>query len=96
MSDSGENGKAEELSKAIRLREKRRSRWLREGERPIWKNLSMIGSLGWLVVAPTLLGVFVGRLLDRVFGQGIFWTSALIFLGITIGSYLAWQKVQRE
>ncbi len=33
---------------AIRLREERRDRWQQEGERSLWQNLSMIGSLGWL------------------------------------------------
>ena len=37
-------------SRAVRLREARRQRWEEEGERPLWRNLSMVGALGWLVV----------------------------------------------
>ncbi len=96
MSESERTEKPEELSEAVRIRQQRRARWEREGERSLWKNLSMIGSLGWLVVVPTLIGAFAGRLLDQTFGQGIFWTAALIFLGVAFGSYLAWQKVKRE
>lgn len=84
------------MRRAVRLREERSERWKKEGERPLWQNLSMVGALGWLIVTPTLLGVLLGRWLDRTFGTGIFFSGALIFLGITIGSYLAWQRVNRQ
>ena len=60
----------------------RRERWRREGERPLGHNLAMIGVLGWLVVTPTLIGIFVGRWLDRTAGSGIFWTVSLLFAGL--------------
>jgi ATP synthase protein I len=84
------------MRRAVRLREQRSERWKREGERPIWKNLSMIGALGWLIVTPTLVGVLIGRWLDRIFETGIFFSGALIFLGIVIGGYLAWQRINKE
>jgi len=96
MSDADSNGKPEKLSDAVRIRQQRRKHWEEEGERSLWKNLSMIGSLGWLVVVPTLVGTFVGRLIDRTCEQGIFWTATLIFLGVVFGCYLAWQKVKGE
>jgi ATP synthase protein I len=85
----------DEMERAVRLREQRRERWKREGERSLWQNLSMIGSLGWLIVVPTLLGVLLGRWLDRLFNTGITFSGALIFVGIAIGSYLAWQRVRK-
>ncbi len=86
----------DKMQKAVRLREQRRKRWKKEGERSLWQNLSMVGALGWLIVTPTLLGVLVGRWLDGLFETGIFFSGALIFLGIAIGSYLAWQRVNKE
>lgn len=85
-----------EMEKAIELRRERRELWQREGERPLWKNLSMIGALGWLIVTPTLLGVFVGRYLDLRFGTGIFWSGSLIFIGVSLGAYLAWQRISKN
>lgn len=85
-----------ELSEAVRLRKERREAWERTGERPIWRNLSMIGALGWLIVTPILLGVLVGRWMDMSFGTGIFWSGALIMLGAAFGGYLAWQRVGKE
>ncbi len=85
----------DEMQRAVRLREERAERWKREGERSIGQNLSMIGSLGWLIVAPTLLGVLLGRWLDGVFHTGITFSGALIFVGVLFGSYLAWQRVRK-
>jgi ATP synthase protein I len=96
MSLSPENGNHHKLGRAVRLRERRSERWEKEGERSLWQNLSMIGALGWLIVTPTLMGVLLGRWLDTTFETGIFFSGALIFLGITIGSYLAWQRVNKE
>jgi len=84
------------MHRAVRLRERREDRWKREGERSLWQNLSMVGALGWLIVTPILLGVVLGRWLDRTFGTGIFFSGALIFLGVALGSYLAWQRIRKE
>lgn len=84
------------MQKAVRLRDERSKRWKKEGERSLWQNLSMVGALGWLIIVPTLLGVLLGRWLDRRFETGIFFSGALIFLGIAIGCYLAWQRVSKE
>ena len=96
MSVSPNNQGHDKMQKAVRLREQRRKRWKKEGERSLWQNLSMVGALGWLIVTPTLLGVLIGRWLDGLFETGIFFSGALIFLGIALGSYLAWQRVTKE
>lgn len=82
------------LDRAVKKRLDRRIRWQREGERSIGQNLAMIGALGWTVVTPTLIGIFVGRWLDREFGSGIFWTIGLLTFGLAIGCTLAWRRMQ--
>jgi ATP synthase protein I len=82
------------LEEGIERRRAQRARWEREGERPLAKNLAMIGSLGWLIVVPTLLGIFAGRWIDRRMGGGLTFTAALLFLGTTLGAWLAWQRIQ--
>jgi ATP synthase protein I len=96
MSIAPKNQNHDKMQKAVRLRDQRRKRWNKEGERSLWQNLSMIGALGWLIVTPTLLGVLIGRWLDGLFETGIFFSGALVFLGITLGCYLAWQRVSKE
>jgi ATP synthase protein I len=85
-----------ELRHSVEVRRDREEEWRRVGERPVWRNLSMIGALGWLVVTPILLGALIGSWLDRAFGQDVFWTGSLIFVGAVVGFYLAWQRVERE
>jgi ATP synthase protein I len=84
------------LDEAVRLRRGRRARWQHEGERSIGQNLAMIAALGWTIVTPTLIGIFVGRWLDRLFVSGIFWTLGLLVGGIAVGCTLAWKRINRE
>jgi ATP synthase protein I len=85
----------EGLDEAVRLRDERRARWRREGERSIGQNLAMIGALGWTIVTPTLLGIFAGRWLDRYFASGIFWTLGLLVAGLAVGCWVAWKRIYR-
>ena len=86
----------ERLDEAVRLRRRRRERWQREGERSIAQNLALIGTLGWTIVTPILIGIFAGRWLDRTFGSGIFWTLCLLVVGLALGCSLAWKRMHRE
>jgi len=83
-----------ELTGSVARRAARRAFWLAHGERSLAQNLAMIGALGWLVVTPTLAGVFLGRWIDHRFGTGIFWTGGLITAGLALGCWLAWRRVQ--
>jgi ATP synthase protein I len=56
----------------------------------------MIGVLGLLIVTPILLGIFLGRWLDRTADSGIFWTLCLMLLGICLGCALAWKWIQER
>jgi ATP synthase protein I len=84
------------MAEPVRRRRERHEFWQRTGERPIGRNLALIGALGWLVVTPTLLGLFAGRWIDRQFGSGIFWTAALLFVGVGFGCWLAWKRIDQE
>jgi ATP synthase protein I len=84
------------LHQSVEVRRDREAEWRAVGERPVWRNFSMIGALGWLIVTPILLGALLGRWLDDAFGQGVFWTGGLIFLGAVIGFYLAWRRMVGE
>jgi ATP synthase protein I len=86
----------ERLDEAVKAHRERRERWLRFGERSIGRNLAMIGVLGWTVMIPTLIGIFVGRWLDRSFHTGIFWTLGLLVAGLAIGCFLGWRTMFRD
>ncbi|MEI9963905.1 MAG: F0F1 ATP synthase subunit A [Caulobacteraceae bacterium] len=82
-----------DLARSVGRRAARSAFWQAHGERSLARNLAMIGALGWLVVGPTLAGVFIGRWLDRRLHSGIFWSGALIMAGLALGCVLAWRRV---
>ncbi|HYH20959.1 MAG TPA: AtpZ/AtpI family protein [Azospirillum sp.] len=93
--DGARNGNGH-MAEPVRRRRERHERWLKEGERPVGRNLALIGALGWLVVAPTLAGLAAGRWLDGLAGSGVFWTASLIFAGVALGGWLAWKRIEQE
>jgi ATP synthase protein I len=58
-----------------------------------WQGLSLVGSVGWMVVLPTLIGAFLGRWVDAGAGTGVFWTLSLLFIGLVTGCAAAWRHV---
>ena len=56
----------------------------------------MIGAYGWLVIAPTVGGVFLGRWLDGLRGGGIVFTAALVLLGAGAGMWLMWRRMNED
>ncbi|GAA4337425.1 hypothetical protein GCM10023144_33150 [Pigmentiphaga soli] len=86
-------GGDDELAAGVRRRQARHLRWLREGEPTLARQLARVGVLGWLIAAPMLIGIFVGRLLDRAAGGGIFWTAPLLLAGLGLGCWSAWKWI---
>jgi ATP synthase protein I len=58
-----------------------------------WQGLSLIGSVGWMVALPTLIGAFLGRWIDARAGTGVLWTLALLFVGLVAGCSGAWRHI---
>lgn len=83
------------LARSVAERAARRAYWQAHGERSLAQNLAMIGALGWLVITPTVAGLFLGRWLDHRFETGIFWTGALLVTGVALGCWMAWGRIQR-
>jgi ATP synthase protein I len=86
-----EPGEQDPLVQDIHLRKERHLRWLHEGNPSVARHLAQIGVLGWIIVVPMLVGVFVGRWLDRSFDSGFFFTAPLLMLGAVLGCWSAWR-----
>ena len=84
------------LTKAVRERRARRESWRSEGEPSAMRFVGQIGVLGWIIVAPTLIGLFLGRWIDRWLGTGIFWSAPLLLLGVVIGCWSAWRWMHQQ
>lgn len=86
----------DDLAEAARKRRERRAFWRREGEPSMMRMVGQIGMLGWMIVTPTLLGLFLGRWIDRGLGTGIFWSAPLLLVGLAIGCWSAWRWMHRQ
>jgi ATP synthase protein I len=86
-----EPGDEDPMVNETRRRSERHARWLREGDMSVGRRLAQIGVLGWIIVAPTLLGMFIGRWIDARFETGVFWTAPLMMLGLLLGGWSAWK-----
>ncbi|MGE0423439.1 MAG: AtpZ/AtpI family protein [Reyranellaceae bacterium] len=86
----------DQMAAAARRQSRRRRLWISEGEPSVMRFVGQIGVLGWIVVAPMLLGLFLGRWLDRSFGTGIFWSAPLLMVGAVIGGFSAWKWMHRQ
>jgi ATP synthase protein I len=84
----------DDLQKSVRRRRARIEKARSEGERPIGRNLALIGALGWLIAAPTVGALILGRWIDHRAGTGIFWTATLVFVGAAVGAWMAWRRMQ--
>ena len=80
------------LLRSVRRQRNRYQTWLRQGEPSFGRYLGQVGALGWMIVVPTLLGVFLGRWIDRYLATGIFWTGPLLLLGLGVGCWSAWGR----
>lgn len=65
-------------------------------ESTFWRDLGSVGALGWMIVAPTVVGAWLGRRLDRHFHAGLFWTLTLLLIGTAAGCLSAWRHGRRE
>jgi ATP synthase protein I len=82
------------LFRGIQRSAERYRRWQREGDPSVAHRLAQIGVLGWIIVIPMLIGVFIGRWLDQKFHSGLFWTAPLLLLGAVLGCWSAWKWMQ--
>lgn len=92
----GEPRSSEPMAEAVRTRQERRERWHNEGEQSVIGFVGQIGVLGWIIVAPTLIGIFVGRWLDRTFSTGILFSAAMLILGVSLGFWSAFRWMHRQ
>ncbi|AFK53490.1 MAG: F0F1 ATP synthase subunit [Tistrella sp.] len=67
----------------------------KDHEPGIGHRLGQIGVLGWMIVTPMLLGLFLGRWFDRLAGTGITFAAALLMAGVALGFWSAWKWMHR-
>ncbi len=84
------------LSKEVGARAARKLKARRQGARPVWFGLGMMGLIGWSVAIPTVLGAVLGIWLDKHHPGRHSWTLMLLVIGLFIGCLNAWRWVTKE
>lgn len=85
-----------EFSKKIGLKELRKMKARKNRPRGIWFGLGAIGTIGWSVAVPTLIGVAIGIWLDSKYPGQISWTLTFLSIGLAVGCVNAWYWVKKE
>ena len=84
------------LARAAQKAAEREEEGRADPEPSLGVRLGQIGVLGWAIIIPTLLFLFLGRWLDRTFGTGIFFSAPLLMAGAAIGLWSAWRWMHRQ
>lgn len=81
---------AKTLIKKAKAMENRRNRQL-------YLNAAILGTYGWNISVPVIIGVIIGRWLDKKFPlPPMSWTLNLILIGFIIGFYNAQRWINKE
>ena len=89
-------GAPDETAEAARRSQAREKLAEETPEPSLGTRLGQIGILGWAIVVPMLLGVVLGRLADRHFETGVFFTAPAIMIGAAIGLHAAWKWMHHQ
>lgn len=66
-------------------------------ERELFLNAAILGTYGWNISIPVLIGVIIGRYLDKHFPlPPLSWTLNFILIGFILGFYNATRWLNRE
>ena len=88
--------KQKDFPEEIGSKQRRKIKARREGDRSIWFGLGLMGTIGWAVAIPTLIGVAIGLWLDSLFADRVSWTLVFLFAGLIIGCLNAYYWAKRQ
>lgn len=91
-----DKGPGDAMAKAAHRASRRAEEYRSNPEPSLGSRLGQIGVLGWTIVVPTLLGLVLGRWLDKQAGGGVFFSAPLLMLGAAAGMWFAWRWMHRE
>ncbi len=96
MTDRDAIDRPDGLAKAARRTAVRDAQGRDNPEPSLGTRFGQIGILGWTIVVPTLVGLFVGRWLDRTFDTGVFFSGPLLMIGVAFGFWSAWRWMHKQ
>lgn len=61
-----------------------------------WRSLSVLGTVGWSIALPAVVGAWLGHRLDLQLESGVRFTLILLVAGVILGSVIAWRVVREH
>ncbi len=80
----------------IGTKEVRKVKARRKKDRGVWFGLGMIGTIGWSIAVPTLIGVALGIWIDERWPGRISWTLTFLLIGLVLGCINTYYWVKKE
>ncbi len=77
-------------------RRKRREKHEREGDSSFWRSVGMMGTIGWSVSVPMVLGLLLGRWIDTRLESGHVFMLFCMLLGLITGCLTAWRMISER
>ncbi len=67
-----------------------------ERDKSFWISVGNMGTVGWSVSVPMVLGLLFGRWLDGRLDSGHVFLLFFMLVGLTLGCILAWRMISRK
>jgi ATP synthase protein I len=96
VDEKADDNSPDEFEEMVGGKEQRKLKSRAAGKQSPWFGLGMFGLVGWSIVLPMLLGIFVGAWIDQHWPSQVSWRLTLMFAGLVLGCVNAWMWIQKE
>ena len=80
----------------VRRKRERHEEHKREGNSSFWQSVGVMGTIGWTVSIPMLLGVLLGRWVDKQLDSDQVFTIFCMLVGLITGCITAWRIISEK
>ena len=80
----------------VKRRRERHEEHEREGNSSFWQSVGVMGTIGWTVSIPMVLGVFLGRWIDSRLDSDQIFTIFCLLVGLIMGCLTAWRIISEK
>ena len=90
--------KVKPRNKLTKIIEKKVERKLhaKKNHNNIWRMSGFFGLVGFSIIIPLAILIWLGTYLDRIFPVAFSWTMTGIIVGLIVGGFNAWRWIQKE
>ena len=78
------------------VQRRRQQKEQNERDNSFWASVGMMGTVGWSVSLPTVLGLLFGRWLDGRLDSGYVFMIFFMLVGLAAGSLIAWRLISER